>query len=272
MLQLFGHLELALRQSGEVGARRTRSLEQHRERIVLELARRNLYHLAPLVARLPRRYVLTQTPAFVTRHLALLGREELRDGEVRMQAYRRRQPELWDMLLVARDRPGLLAMVAGVLALRGASVLAADAATSADGLVLDVFTVQGADALQWSRIEQDLRSALRGNIPLHDLLGSRPLPAEDAAAIHVAVDNMASQFFNLVEVRAPDQVGLLYRMASALYAEGLDIHHARIATHPEGVLDVFYVRNLSGDKLSESEAGQVADALTRRLRGEAVTK
>jgi [protein-PII] uridylyltransferase len=189
-----------------------------------------------------------------------------------MQAYRRRQPELWDVLLVARDRPGLLAMVAGVLALRGASVLAADAATSADGLVLDVFTVQGADALHWPRIAQDLRAAIQGNIPLHDLLGSRPLLAEDAAAIHVAVDNVASQFFNLVEVRAPDQVGLLYRIASALHAEGLDIHHARIATHPEGVLDVFYVRNLSGEKLSESDASQVADALTRRLRGEALMK
>jgi [protein-PII] uridylyltransferase len=267
MRQLFGQLEVALRQSGEVGARRTRSLEQHREHIVRELARRNLYALAPLVGRLPRRYILTHTPAFVVRHLALLGREELRDGEVRMQAYRRRQPGLWDVLLVARDRPGLLAMVAGVLTLRGASVLAADAATSADGLVLDVFTVSGADVSQWPRIEKDLRSALQGNIPLHDLLGSRPMPAEDAAAIHVAIDSAASQFFNLVEVRAPDQVGLLYRIASALHAEGLDIHHARIATHPEGALDVFYVRNLSGEKLDDTEAEGIAPKLTNRLRG-----
>jgi [protein-PII] uridylyltransferase len=268
MLQLFGHLEVALRQPGEVGARRMRSLEQHRERIVLELARRNLYAFAPVVARLPRRYVLTHTPAFVARHLALLAREPLRDREVRTHAYRRRQPGLWDMLLVARDRPGLLATVAGVLALRGASVLAADAATSADGLVLDVFTVRGADEIHWPRIQNDLHSALHGNIPLHDLLGSREMPPEDAAAIHVAIDNVASQFFNLVEVRAPDQVGLLYRIASALHAEGLDIHHARIATHPEGALDVFYVRNLSGEKLSDSASEEVASRVSARLRGE----
>jgi [protein-PII] uridylyltransferase len=203
--------------------------------------------------------------------VALLGGEQLRDGEVRMQAYRRRQPGLWDVLLVARDRPGLLAMVAGVLTLRGASVLAADAATSADGLVLDVFTVRGANELQWPRITKDLHSALQGDIPLDDLLGSRSMDAEDAAMIHVGIDNAASQFFNLVEVRAPDQVGLLYRIASALHAAGLDIHHARIATHPEGALDVFYVRNLSGAKLSEPEASQVAESLTKRLRGEAVT-
>jgi [protein-PII] uridylyltransferase len=268
MRQLFGQLEVAQRQPSEVGARRTRSVELHRDRVVRELHRRGLEPLVPLVGRLPRRYILTHTPAFVARHLALLARSELRDGEVRIQAHKRRQPVLWDVLLVARDRPGLRAMVAGVLSLRGASVLAADAATSADGLVLDVFTVRGADALQWSQVEADLGSALQGRIPLHDLLGSRPMEPEDAAAIHVAIDSVASQFFNLVEVRAPDQVGLLYRIASALHAEGLDIHHARIATHAEGALDVFYVRDLSGDKLSELDAERVSAALTARLRGE----
>jgi len=84
----------------------------------------------------------------------------------------------------------------------------------------------------------------------------------------VVVDNDASQFFSVVEVRAPDQVGLLYRIASALYDAQLDIQHARIATHPDGALDVFYVRTLKGEKLSESEATRLSRALTSRLRGE----
>ncbi|HEX8968549.1 MAG TPA: ACT domain-containing protein, partial [Chloroflexota bacterium] len=214
--QLFGHLEIALGPSGELRRRRARSLEQHRERIRRQLERRNLNGLAALAARLPPRYVLTHTPAFVARHLALLGDEPLGEREVRMRADRRRQPGLWDVVIVARDRPGLLATVAGVLALRGASVLAADAATSADGLVLDAFTVSCAQPLQWTQVERDLRSALTGGIPLRDLLGSRPVPPEEAAAVHVTVDNAASQFFSVVEVGAPDQVGLLYRIASAL--------------------------------------------------------
>ena len=72
MRQLFGRLELALRQSGEVGTRRTRSLEQHRARIAHELQRRKMDALLPLVSRLPRRYVLARSPAFVARHLSLL--------------------------------------------------------------------------------------------------------------------------------------------------------------------------------------------------------
>ncbi|HEY1291624.1 MAG TPA: ACT domain-containing protein, partial [Chloroflexota bacterium] len=247
--QLFGSLEIALRQPGEVGARRTRSLEQHRERIVDALQRRNLYRLAPLVARLPRRYVLTRSPAQAVRHLEMLATGPLEHGEVRIQPVHHREPGVWDLLIVARDRPGLLATLAGVLTLRGASVLAADAATSSDGLVLDVFTVGSAEGLQWKQLEADLRSAVLGAIPLHDLLGSRPVAPEEAAATHVVIDNSASQFFSVVEVRAPDQVGLLYRIASALHAEQLDIHHARIATNPEGAVDVFYVRTLQGEKI-----------------------
>jgi [protein-PII] uridylyltransferase len=72
----------------------------------------------------------------------------------------------------------------------------------------------------------------------------------------------------VVEVRAPDQVGLLYRIASALHAEQLDIHHARIATYPDGALDVFYVRTLDGEKLAETETPRLSAALLARLRGE----
>jgi [protein-PII] uridylyltransferase len=132
--------------------------------------------------------------------------------------------------------------------------------------VLDVFMVQ-LDAPHWPDVGTDLRAALQGQIPVHDLLGPRRLEPGEADAIEVVVDNTASQFFNVVEVRAPDQVGLLYRIASALHDLGVDIHHARIATHPEGALDVFYVRDLSGEKLSDSAAIAAAERLTAALRG-----
>ncbi|MDQ6673306.1 MAG: hypothetical protein M3069_21625, partial [Chloroflexota bacterium] len=272
MRLLFGRLELALRQSSEVGTRRTRSLEQHRDRIGHELRRRKMDALVPLVSRLPRRYVLARSPTFVTRHLSLLGGPALADGEFRMQAHRHRQSGVWDVLIAARDRPGLLATVAGVMALRGTSVLAADAATCADGLVLDVFTVSGAfgepaTAERWSGVAGDVQAVLDGRLPLRDLLGARAMQPEEAEAVQVSVDNTASQFYSLVEVRAPDQVGLLYRITRALHELGLDIHHAKIATLAEGALDVFYVWDLSGEKLDAPAAERIAHDLAARLRG-----
>ena len=119
----------------------------------------------------------------------------------------------------------------------------------------------------------DLQAALEGRIPLRDLLGARPLEPEEAEAIQVTVDNSASQFFSVVEVRAPDQVGLLYRITDGLHALGLDIHSARIATLPDGALDVFYVRDVAGPgggvgaKLNDPGAERAAQALAARLRG-----
>jgi [protein-PII] uridylyltransferase len=84
------------------------------------------------------------------------------------------------------------------------------------------------------------------------------------------VDNTASQFFSIVEVRAPDRVGLLYSIAAGLHELGLDIHHAKIATHPDGALDVFYVRDLNGQKLDQPVAETAARALAAGLRGEQV--
>ncbi|GAC1318787.1 MAG: [protein-PII] uridylyltransferase [Chloroflexota bacterium] len=273
--QLLVRLDSVLRQTSEVGTRRARSLEGARNRVSRELERRDLAALVPLVARLPRRYVLTQTPTAIARHLALLRTAPLGDGEVRLEAHPHRHRGWWSLRIVARDRPGLLATVAGVIALRGASTMSADAATSSDGLVLDVFTVSGlaGSALERERvtaIAADLQAALAECIPLADLLGVRPLPPEDAAAIRVTIDNTASKFFSIVEVRAPDLVGLLYRIANSLHELGLDIHHARIATHPEGAVDVFYVWDLSGAKLDDEAADTTAMRLTARLRGEDV--
>jgi [protein-PII] uridylyltransferase len=71
----------------------------------------------------------------------------------------------------------------------------------------------------------------------------------------------------VVEVRATDQVGLLYRIASALHAAQVDIQHARITTHPGGAFDVFYVRDLQGNKLGDERAQVVAESVAARLRG-----
>ena len=94
-----------------------------------------------------------------------------------------------------------------------------------------------------------------------------PTLRRDGGPVKVHVDNSASQVFSLVEVRAPDRVGLLYRITRALHDLGLDIHHAKVATYPDGALDVFYVWDLSGSKLDEEHAAHVGAELTRRLHG-----
>jgi [protein-PII] uridylyltransferase len=161
--------------------------------------------------------------------------------------------------------------MAGVLALRGASVLAADAATCSDGLVLDVFSVTSAHGAPltselWPRVATDLQLAVDGQLPLDELLSGTTEAADED--VGVTIDNAASQFFTVVEVRAPDRVGLLYRITRALHEVGLDIHHAKVATHPEGALDVFYAWDLAGNKLDAARTDETAQRLVGLLAGQ----
>ena len=68
-----------------------------------------------------------------------------------------------------RDRPGLFAMLSGVLAAHGMNILAARITTSRDGVALDAFRVSHEEGgrrpsigERWERVERTLRAGARG--------------------------------------------------------------------------------------------------------------
>ena len=67
----------------------------------------------------------------------------------------------------------------------------------------------------------------------------------------VRLDNDFSDFYTLVEVAAPDRLGLLHDLALTLCDQHLRIHLARIATSAGRIHDVFYVRTDEGLKLTD---------------------
>src|SRR5262249_60374959 len=77
-------------------------------------------------------------------------------------------PRSWGLVVVAPDRPGLFATIAGVLSGCGHNILAASAYTTRDGLALDVFDVDpivgGPDEqeLERARIQKRLSAVLTG--------------------------------------------------------------------------------------------------------------
>jgi [protein-PII] uridylyltransferase len=69
----------------------------------------------------------------------------------------------------------------------------------------------------------------------------------------------------MVEVHAADEPGLAYKIASALVSRRLDIVCAKIATEKSDALDVFYVTDADGRKLTPDVMQAAADALTEKL-------
>ena len=65
----------------------------------------------------------------------------------------------------------------------------------------------------------------------------------------MVVDNRASRDATVVEVHAPDSIGVLYRITRALAELDVNIVSAKVQTVGDRVVDAFYVRDLAGGKL-----------------------
>jgi [protein-PII] uridylyltransferase len=218
-----------------------------------------------LFARLPDAYVLAFEPAEMCEHEQLL-QEELAVRCVRDQGYVK-------VTVVARDRPGLLATLAGALTVVGFDVLEANLFGTVDGLALDVFLA----ADPFGRFDETndivartIEDALSGAVDLgarvearRKAYASRSTPGP----VHIDVDVFASETDTVVEVHADDAVGLLFSVASAFSELGFDVRVAKVTTLGTRVVDVFYVRRTEGGKVDDAGAAeQLRAALVGRVR------
>lgn len=145
--------------------------------------------------------------------------------------------------VAAADRNGLLAAVAGCLSLHRLDVLTADAST-VDGRALVEFRVQPRygtppDAIA---LTADLRRAVAGDVSVTQRLRGRALAARrDGADPRVVWHREAATDAVVLELRAADSAGLLYRVTSALDEAGAQVRAARISTLGGDVVDAFYL-------------------------------
>jgi [protein-PII] uridylyltransferase len=145
--------------------------------------------------------------------------------------------------VAAADRRGLLATVAGCLALHRLEVLSADAST-VDGRALVECRVQPRYGLAPDPIalSADLRRAVGGDVSVNQRLRGRALAARGAgAAPRVVWHREAATDAVLLELRAADAAGLLYRVTCALDEAGAQVRAARISTLGGDVVDAFYL-------------------------------
>jgi [protein-PII] uridylyltransferase len=161
-------------------------------------------------------------------------------------------------VVVAPDRPGLFSRVAGVLAMNGLDVLAATAGSAPDGRAVEAFDVQASvgGAPDWDRVRSHLDAALAADDTraIDESVARRARTyarRRHAAPARVIVDNGASARATVVEVRAPDDVGVLYRITRAIAAAGLDVRSARASTLGHEVVDAFYVVGDDGRKVTD---------------------
>ncbi len=224
------------------------------------------------VLRMPRGYFLSVDPARAAEHYATVA-PEIGSREVRTAWAPGGGPDTYELLVVAGDRPGLLSWIAGSLALAGLSILTAQVFTTEDGVAADLFEVEGAfeaqvDERRWRAFRTTLRQVLDGQVSLERRVADqrRHYPSGVDAPVTVEVDNAASDFFTVIEVGAPDRIGLLHDITAALAELRLDVHLAKVTTYTGRVIDAFYVRGAVGDKVEDPmQVAEIETAVRARL-------
>ena len=200
--------------------------------------------------------------------------ELLASGRLALRATGRR------VTVVAPDRIGLFSAAAGALALHRCNVRRATAVAGTPGMAVEVFDVepQFDRTPDWPAVERDLAALLDGRLDIRARLAEhdrtyarsrRPVSALRPER-RISVDNETSEIASIVEVRAPDRLGLLYEITAALAGAGYDVEAALVDTLGHEVIDTFYLRGPDGAKVAgEDEVKRVCDTLERVVRGEA---
>jgi [protein-PII] uridylyltransferase len=225
------------------------------------------------VLRMPRGYFLSVEPDRAAAHFHTIG-PHVGSHDVRSAAAPGARAGTYELLVVAADRPGLLSSIAGALAVGGISILSAQVFTTDDGVAADLFEVEGAfepdiTEARWRSFRATLRRSIEGSISLDHRVEEtrRHYPRSRVGTpVTVRVDNDASDFATVIEVGAPDRIGLLFDITRAFAALDLDVHLAKVATFDGRVVDAFYVRDRIGRKVLDDERlGSVDRAMRARL-------
>ena len=164
-----------------------------------------------------------------------------------------------EIALAARDRPGLFADLAAVMAAAGADITGARVATAEDGTALDLFQVQDGAGAPYGQAEPRRLTTLVAALE-RVAGGSAKAPPLSPAAISprraafdvrpvVMIDAGASESATLIEVSGADRPGLLAELARALTDHGVSIRSAHVAGFGARAVDSFYVTDQTGGRI-----------------------
>lgn len=190
-----------------------------------------------------------------------------------------------ELIVTGPDEPGILARIAGAIASVGLNIMSADIISTSDGFAVDIFHVahfnpravppispRAVDSpRRLDGLRQRIMDVLCHDVDIDELLerrrteqrlAPRPVPA---VSTRVRVDPHTSRRFTVLEVRAPDQLGLLYTIASTLFQCRVNTRVSRIDSLGHQAIDTFYVEDFDGRPLTQTRIAEVTASLQDAL-------
>ena len=183
-----------------------------------------------------------------------------------------------DLTIVLHDFFGVLYLSAGALAAKNMNILSAQIFTGRDGIIVDMLQVTdynkktALDEGVWRDIIAGMTKLLRGQTRVRDIMPKRSAYSKRTALterpVKVIFDNESSDRYTILEVYAPDRIGLLYDITRELFRLGVYLTSAKVDTDVDRVVDVFYVTDIFKQKITDKDRLQVIqDSLIKAVSG-----
>ncbi len=215
------------------------------------------------LGQMPHRYFLSYTPEEILAHLRQVVKVGLDHVLIEFSVIEK--DNVNELLLYTTSTPGLLAKTAGVMSANDLNILEAKQHLSKAGhaLVAIRFTDSHLEMIREQRrfdlFKKDMTDILEGRVKIFELIESRKKPSwlknKQARALpaRVEVDNDVSAYYTVIDIYANNRVGLLYEILSAFSQLGLYVDVSKISTKVDQAADVFYIKDIFGQKILQSD-------------------
>lgn len=226
-------------------------------------------------------YLTTTSPERIAEDLRMIS--QLSPTAIEVLCHWDEETQTTEYRIITRNplaTTGCFHKMCGVLAAHHMEILSANINTTADGVVVDSYQVVDPDfsskppQSRFHEIAETFRDVLQSRVKVESLFKRKQRFGSDRInrpvsnlPQRVQIDNETSETRTIIDVFAHDRTGLLYTLSRTLFELNLSIDIAKIATHFDQVLDVFYVTEADQQKLhSEERLREVQGRLETALK------
>ena len=223
-------------------------------------------------------YWVSADAGTLARHAELIRRTDIERKRLAVEFRSDTFQAVTEVTSYTQDHNGLFALMAGAMAVSNFNIVEAKIFTTNDGMALDSFWVQdnAGGSLDDTRVLEKLELTIERTLtavidPGQELAKQSAIPRRTQifeVTPRIIIDNTASHIYTVIEVSARDRRGLLYDVTRAIAGLGLSIATARVATYGESAVDVFYVKDVFGLKVThDSKLEQIRRKLAMAIGG-----
>ena len=212
--------------------------------------------------RAPNIYIRTASAKDVGEHLRLLRRLKGR----RLAFLFKLNPgdKTGVFTLASKERIGFFSVVAGAFTAKNLNIIETSINTFDGHMAMDTIVVNGAnigifleDAIL-TKFEEEMADFLEGKRSVAEQVKQRMRYVKTKKSHHdagrkaqIVMLNNLSEKRTVVEIRAPDRLGLLYDITSIMANLKLNITSAKISTEGGTGINAFYITDANGKKITD---------------------